>query len=66
METVYEPVEVPKPKTDSSIIQDAVAALVTLGYKKTQAKKLVVDACNGVVFTDVGELVKATMTRSNI
>ena len=66
METVYEPVEVPKPRTDSSIIQDAVDALVTLGYKKTQAKKLVADACNGAVFTDAGELVKATMMRSNI
>ena len=66
METVYEPVEVPKPTTDSSIIQDAVEALVTLGYKKTQAKKLVADACNGAVFTDAGELVKATMMRSNI
>ena len=66
METVYEPVEVPKPRTDSSIIQDAVDALVTLGYKKTQAKKLVADACNDVVFTDAGELVKATMMRSNI
>ena len=66
METVYEPVEVPKPRTNSSIIQDAVDALVTLGYKKTQAKKLVADACNDVVFTDAGELVKATMIRSNI
>ena len=66
METVYEPVEVPKPRTNSSIIQDAVDALVTLGYKKTQAKKLVADACNDVVFTDAGELVKATMMRSNI
>ena len=66
VETVYEPAQTPKPQTDSSIIQDAVDALVTLGYKKTQAKKLVADACNDIVFTDAGELVKATMMRSNI
>ena len=65
-----EPMYIPEPiveeRTDLSVITDAVDALVTLGYKKTQAKKLVADACNGVVFTDAGELVKATMMRSNI
>jgi hypothetical protein len=73
-EIVYEPVEVPvskslntpEPQTDSSIVQDAISALVILGYKKTEAKKLVVGASNGVVFTDVGELVKATMSRTGV
>ena len=73
-EAVYESVEIPvrkslktpEPQTDSSIVQDAISALVTLGYKKTEAKKLVVSASNGVIFTDVGELVKATMSRTNV
>ena len=66
VETVYKPVQTPKPQTDSSIVQDAISVLVTLGYKKTEAKKLVVSASDGMVFTDVGELIKATMSRTNV
>lgn len=66
VETVYEPAQTPKPQTNSSIIQDAISVLVTLGYKKTEAKKLVVSASDGVVFTDIGELVKATMSRTGV
>jgi len=63
---VYKPVEVSKPKTDSSIIEDAVSALVAIGYKKTESKKLVNAVCNDGVFTDAVELVKATMSRTNV
>ena len=66
VETVYKPVQTPKPQTDSSIVQDAISVLVPLGYKKTEAKKLVVSASDGMVFTDVGELIKATMSRTNV
>ena len=49
-----------------SVIKDAVDALATLGYKKTEAKNLVNTACNGRIFKDVSELLKATMSRTNV
>jgi len=65
-EPMYIPPPVIEKTTDSSVIKDAVDALATLGYKKTESKRLVNAACEGGVFTDAAELVKATMSRTNV
>ena len=65
-EPMYIPPPVIEKTTNPSVIKDAVDALATLGYKKTEAKNLVNTACNGRIFTDVSELLKATMSRTNV
>jgi len=60
------PVKTPKPQTSSRIIEDAISALMSVGYKKTEAKKLVNEVCKDKVFSDVIEVIKATMSRTDV
>ena len=53
-------------KTSPKIIEEAIGAICNLGFKKTEAKKVVNRVCNNRVFTDAEELIKAALDRSNV
>ena len=53
-------------KTSPKIIEEAIGAICNLGFKKTEAKKVVNRVCNDRVFTDAEELIKAALDRSNV
>ena len=55
----------PKATTKEAIINDAISALVAIGFKKTQAKNEVCKACDGKVFDNVQDVIKATMKKPN-
>jgi|14BtaG_2_1085337.scaffolds.fasta_scaffold62003_2 hypothetical protein len=55
----------PKVTTREAIINDAISALVAIGFKKTEAKNAVHKACNGKVFDNVQDVIKATMKKPN-
>jgi hypothetical protein len=60
------PVEPPVKVTNSKIIEEAITGLCFLGFKKTEAKKVVNAVCNGCIFTDVEELIKSALDRSDV
>jgi len=60
------PVKPPVKITDSKVIEEAIGGLCSLGFSKTESKKVVNRACDGRVFTDAEELIKATLNRSNV
>tara|TARA_R110002110_G_scaffold57126_1_gene163587 strand:- start:107 stop:634 length:528 start_codon:yes stop_codon:yes gene_type:complete len=60
------PVEPPVKVTDSKIIEEAITGLCSLGFKKTESKKVVNAVCNGCVFTDVEELIKSALDKSDV
>jgi len=64
--TTKPPVKPSVEVTDSKIIEEAIGGLCSLGFSKTESKKVVNRACDGRVFTDAEELIKATLNRSNV
>tara|TARA_Y100000593_G_scaffold91877_1_gene181869 strand:+ start:5909 stop:6331 length:423 start_codon:yes stop_codon:yes gene_type:complete len=55
----------PKVTTKQTIIDDAISALMSVGFKKTEAKNAVCKACSGKAFDNVEDVIKATMKKSN-
>lgn len=55
----------PKVTTKQEIINDAISALTSIGFKKTQAKSAVHKACDGKVFSNAQDVIKATMKKRN-
>lgn len=53
-------------ETSPKIIEEAITGLSSLGFTKTEAKKAVNAVCNGCVFTDVEELIKSALDRSDV
>lgn len=51
------------PKTSSSLIEDAISALVNTGFKKTQAKNIVNGLCANKVYTDLNQLIMEAFSR---
>jgi len=58
-------VEEPEPKqvTDSNVIKDAVSAIVGLGFKKAEAKKLIQSLCEHTKFDNVEDIVRVVLTK---
>lgn len=56
----------PEPQTDPQLIEEAIGGICYLGFKKTEAKKVVNRVCNNRIFTSAEELIKAALDRSNV
>jgi hypothetical protein len=65
-EEVEELQEIEIEETCPKIIEEAIGGICYLGFKKTEAKKVVNRVCNDRVFTDAEELIKAALDRSNV
>tara|TARA_R110000823_G_scaffold20265_1_gene62181 strand:+ start:178 stop:531 length:354 start_codon:yes stop_codon:yes gene_type:complete len=52
--------------TPPNIIEEAIGGVCSLGFSKTESKKVVNRVCNSRVFTDTEELIKATLDKSNV
>jgi hypothetical protein len=59
-------IEIEIEETCPKIIEEAIGGICYLGFKKTEAKKVVNRVCNDYVFTDAEELIKAALDRSNV
>lgn len=51
------------PQTNSSLIEDAISALVNTGFKKTQAKNIVHGLCSNKVYTDLNQLIMEAFSK---
>ena len=56
----------PEPQTDSLLIDDVIAGLQNLGFKKRDARVAVLKACEGKVFEDHQSLIEAALNKSNL
>ena len=56
----------PEEATDPTIVKETIAALIHVGFKKSEAKIAVERACNNRVYDSVQELITATLDRSNV
>jgi len=56
----------PEIQTDTQLIEDAVSALQQMGFKKSEAKLVVLKVCEGKVFEDHESLIKAALDKSNL
>ena len=56
----------PEEATDPTIVKETIAALIHVGFKKSEAKIAVERVCNNRVYDSVQELITATLDRSNV
>ncbi len=56
----------PEPQTDSQLIDDVIAGLQNVGFKKRDARVAVLKACEGKVFEDHQSLIEAALNKSNL
>jgi len=55
-----------EPQTNQQLIDEVIAGLQNLGFKKRDAKITVLKACEGKVFEDHQSLVEAALNKSNL
>jgi len=65
-EEVQEEIEIEIEVTSPIIIEEAIGGICSLGFSKTESKKVVSRVCNNKVFTNAEELIKATLDKSNV
>ena len=55
-----------EPETDQQLIDDVIACLQNVGFKKRDAKLAVLKACEGKVFEGHQALIEAALNKSNL